>query len=170
MADDDIITIKNEYGESVDFVKLAWIQYRDEFYAILRSVNGDEKISVYKVLYENGKNNYLLERDENVLDAVFLEYDKLINQSGNKKIKNEQNTFAETAHVATKTAGKGLKTIFLSVILIISAVFFVFNSVSAIVLLVSGGIGIALFSAVGGLISFLIMRRVFRKIKKTWKK
>ena len=82
--EDDIITLVNEEGEEVEFVEIAGIAYRGNFYAVLQplelldGMNEDEAL-VFKVSKgSNGEDNFEIEIDEAIIKAVYEEYLKLI--------------------------------------------------------------------------------------------
>ncbi|MGN1259396.1 MAG: DUF1292 domain-containing protein [Christensenellales bacterium] len=82
--DDDIVTLISEDGEEVDFVEIAGIAYRGNFYAVLQPVEllegmTDEEALVFKVTKgENGEDNFEIEIDETIINAVYEEYLKLL--------------------------------------------------------------------------------------------
>lgn len=82
--EDDIITLVNEEGEEVEFVEIAGIAYRGNFYAVLQPVElldgmGEDEALVFKVAKgANGEDNFEIEIDETIIKAVYEEYLKLI--------------------------------------------------------------------------------------------
>ena len=82
--EDDIITLVNEEGEEVEFVEIAGIAYRGNFYAVLQPVElldgmGEDEALVFKVTKgANGEDNFEIEIDETIIKAVYEEYLKLI--------------------------------------------------------------------------------------------
>lgn len=82
--EDDIITLVNEEGEEVEFVEIAGIAYRGNFYAVLQPVEllegmGEDEALVFKVTKgADGEDNFEIEIDETIIDAVYNEYLKLI--------------------------------------------------------------------------------------------
>lgn len=82
--DDDIVTLIGEDGEEVDFIEIAGIAYRGSFYAVLQPVEllegmSDEEALVFKVTKgENGEDNFEIEIDETIINAVYEEYLKLL--------------------------------------------------------------------------------------------
>lgn len=82
--EDDIITLVNEEGEEVEFVEIAGIAYRGNFYAVLQPVElldgmGEDEALVFKVTKgADGEDNFEIEIDEAIIDAVYNEYLKLI--------------------------------------------------------------------------------------------
>ncbi|MBO5109846.1 MAG: DUF1292 domain-containing protein [Clostridia bacterium] len=85
--DDNIITLKSANGEDIEFVEIAGIAYKGNFYAILQPVEllegmGEDEALVFKVTQAaDGSNNFEIEQNETIIDAVFAEYDKLLAQS-----------------------------------------------------------------------------------------
>ena len=81
--EEDIITLISEDGEEVDFVEIAGIAYRGNFYAVLQPVElvdgmTEEEALVFKVTKgKNGEDNFEIEIDDSVIDAVYQEYLKL---------------------------------------------------------------------------------------------
>ena len=82
--EDDIVTLVNEEGEEVQFVEIAGIAYRGNFYAVLQPVEmldgmSEDEALVFKVAKgANGEDNFEIEIDETVINAVYEEYLKLI--------------------------------------------------------------------------------------------
>lgn len=84
--DDDIITLLSADGEEVDFVEIAGIAYRGNFYAVLQPVellegmNEDEAI-VFKVSKgKDGEDSFEVVLDDAIINAVFEEYQKLLEE------------------------------------------------------------------------------------------
>ena len=82
-SDDDVVTLLTADGEEVDFVEIAGIAYKGNFYAILQPVelidgmNEDETL-VFKVSRgDNGEDVFAIELDDEIIDAVFAEYNRL---------------------------------------------------------------------------------------------
>lgn len=82
--EDDIVTLLSSEGEEIDFIEIAGIAYRGNFYAVLQPVellegmNEDEAL-VFKVTKgSEGEDNFEIELDEAVIEAVFEEYQKLL--------------------------------------------------------------------------------------------
>ncbi len=80
---DDIVTLMSANGEEIDFIEIAGIAYRGNFYAILQPVEllegmGDDEALVFKVTRgRDGNDNFEIELNDRIIDAVFKEYDKL---------------------------------------------------------------------------------------------
>lgn len=85
--DDDVITLVTDGGEEVDFVEVAGIAYRGNFYAILQPIkliDGMEEgeALIFKVTRgKDGEDNFEIELDDSIIDAVFAEYNKLLDES-----------------------------------------------------------------------------------------
>ena len=83
-ADDDIITLLSATGEEVDFVEIAGIAHKGNFYAILQPVEllegmSDDEALVFKVSRgEDGEDKFEIELDDEIIDAVFAEYNRLL--------------------------------------------------------------------------------------------
>lgn len=90
--DDDIVTLLSDNGEEIDFIEVAGIAYRGNFYAVLQPVEllegmEEDEALVFKVTRgKDGEDKFEIELDDAVIDAVFEEYNKLIdgaNAGGN---------------------------------------------------------------------------------------
>ena len=83
-ATDDIITLRSADGEDVDFVEIAGIAHEGKFYAILQPVEllegmADDEALVFLVTTdEDGNDKFDIELNEDVIDAVFKEYNRLL--------------------------------------------------------------------------------------------
>ena len=81
--EDDIVTLVAENGQEIDFVEIAGIAYRGNFYAILQPVElldgmSDDEALVFKVSTgKDGTDSFDIELDDAVIEAVFKEYNKL---------------------------------------------------------------------------------------------
>ena len=84
--DDDIVTLLSADGEEIDFVEIAGIAYQGNFYAILQPVEllegmADDEALVFKVSrLQNGQDKFEIELDDEIIDAVFSEYNKLLDE------------------------------------------------------------------------------------------
>ena len=82
--DDDVVTLLSANGEEIDFVEIAGIAYRGNFYAVLQPVElidgiGEEEALVFKVTKgKSGEDNFEIEIDETIVQAVYDEYLKLL--------------------------------------------------------------------------------------------
>jgi hypothetical protein len=85
--DDDIVTLMSADGKEIDFVEIAGIAYRGGFYAILQPVElldgmSDDEALVFRVSRgENGEDKFEIELNDEVIEAVFEEYNKLLDQA-----------------------------------------------------------------------------------------
>ena len=87
MADDDIITLTTGDGEEVDFVEIAGIAYKGNFYAILQPVEllegmDEDEALVFKVERGAGdEDNFQIVTDDDIINAVFDEYNRLLDEA-----------------------------------------------------------------------------------------
>ena len=85
--DDDVVTLLSANGEEIDFVEIAGIAYKGSFYAILQPVEllegmDDDEALVFKVSRgKDGEDKFEIELDDTVIDAVFAEYNKLLDEA-----------------------------------------------------------------------------------------
>ena len=85
--EDDVITLMTAEGEEVDFVEVAGIAYRGNFYAILQPVDlldgmEEDEALVFKVSRgKDGEDKFEIELDDSIIDAVFEEYNKLLDEA-----------------------------------------------------------------------------------------
>lgn len=85
--DEDIITLLTASGEEVDFVEIAGIAYKGNFYAILQPVEllegmEEDEALVFKVTRgEDGEDKFEIELDDDIIDAVFKEYNRLLDEA-----------------------------------------------------------------------------------------
>ena len=85
--DDDIITLQSPDGEDIDFLEIAGIAHKDNFYLILQPVEllegmDDDEAFVFKVTSDSeGNDQYTIELDEEIIDAVFKEYNRLLDEA-----------------------------------------------------------------------------------------
>ena len=81
--EDDIITLVTADGKELDFVEIAGIAYRGNFYAILQPVEllegmNEGEALVFKVgTNKDGTDSFDIELDEAIIKAVYKEYEKL---------------------------------------------------------------------------------------------
>ena len=89
-SDDDIVTLLDKDGNEVDMVQIAGINYRGKFYAILQPVEllegmDDDEALVFKVTRDrNGDDQFEIELNDDIIDAVFEEYNRLLDEEMNK--------------------------------------------------------------------------------------
>lgn len=85
--EDDIVTLLSAEGEEIDFVEIAGIAYKGSFYAILQPVElldgmDDDEALVFKVTRgKDGEDKFEIELEDSVIDAVFAEYNKLLDEA-----------------------------------------------------------------------------------------
>lgn len=84
--DDNIITLTTADGEEVSFYEIAGIAHKGNFYAILQPVelleNMDEdEALVFKVNRgADGEDNFEIEMNDDIIEAVFAEYNRLLDE------------------------------------------------------------------------------------------
>ena len=82
--DDDIVTLLSATGEEIDFFEIAGIAHKGNFYAILQPVEliegmDEDEALVFKVSRgENGEDKFEIEINDEIIDAVFAEYNHLL--------------------------------------------------------------------------------------------
>lgn len=85
--DDDIVTLISGEGEEVDFLEIAGIAYQGNFYAILQPVEllegmEEDEALVFKVTRgKDGEDKFEIELDDAIIDGVFEEYNKLLDEA-----------------------------------------------------------------------------------------
>ncbi len=83
---DDIVTLTSADGEEIDFVEIAGIAYKGNFYAILQPVElldgmDDDEALVFQVTRgTDGSDSFSIEMDESIIDGVFAEYNRLLDE------------------------------------------------------------------------------------------
>lgn len=83
---DDIITLTSADGEPIDFVEIAGIALDTGFYAILQPVEllegmDEDEALVFKVSRNpDGSDRFEIEMDDEIIDAVFSEYNRLLEE------------------------------------------------------------------------------------------
>ena len=84
---DDIVTLLSDDGEEIDFIEVAGIAYRGNFYAVLQPVElldgmEEDEALVFKVTRgKDGEDKFEIELDDAIIDAVFEEYNKLLDEA-----------------------------------------------------------------------------------------
>ena len=84
---DDIVTLMSADGEEIDFLSIAGIVYNGNFYAILQPVELFEEMAEDEALVflvesdENGNDKFTIVVDDDIIDAVFVEYGKLYDEA-----------------------------------------------------------------------------------------
>ena len=90
-SQDDIVTLTGENGQDIDFVEIAGIVHKGNYYAILQPVElldgmGEDEALVFKVTTDkNGEDTFDIELDDDVIDAVFKEYNRLYDEAVSKR-------------------------------------------------------------------------------------
>ena len=85
--EDDIVTLLSADGEEVDFVEIAGIAHKGNFYAILQPVEllegmDDDEALVFEVVRNaDGSDGFNVVLDDEIIDAVFEEYNRLLEES-----------------------------------------------------------------------------------------
>ena len=86
-SDDDIVTLLSADGEEIDFVEIAGIAHKGNFYAILQPVEliegmDDDEALVFKVSRgKDGEDKFEIELDDSIIEAVFAEYNRLLDDA-----------------------------------------------------------------------------------------
>lgn len=86
-ADDDTITLLSSNGEQIQFIEIAGIAHKGNFYAILQPVEliegmAEDEALVFKVSRaENGEDKFEIVLDDEIINAVFETYNKLLDNS-----------------------------------------------------------------------------------------
>lgn len=84
-AFEDNITLVNDEGKEIEFEQIAGINYKDDFYLILSPIGlegvEDDEAFVFKYTeFEDGDAEYEFIDDEEILNAVFEIYEKLLDE------------------------------------------------------------------------------------------
>lgn len=88
--DNDIVTLLSNDGEEIDFTQIAGINHKGKFYAILQPVEllegmDDDEALVFRVKQNwKGEDQFEIVTDEEIIDAVFKEYNRLLTEAVNK--------------------------------------------------------------------------------------
>ena len=94
MENQETIVLQSATGEEVEFVELGGVELDGEFYLILQPVEllegmaDDEAIAFKVTIDEEGYENYFVVDDEELMDRIFEEYNKLIEKELAKVGKN----------------------------------------------------------------------------------
>lgn len=84
--DDGIITLCNANNEEVDFIEIAGIALGSNYYLILQPVEllpgmSDDEALVFRVTRNSdGTDSFEIELDDDIIDAVFDEYNRLLDE------------------------------------------------------------------------------------------
>ncbi|MBQ8726131.1 MAG: DUF1292 domain-containing protein [Clostridia bacterium] len=91
LEEDDIVTLLSADGEEIDFVEIAGIALNGKFYAVLQPVEllegmEEDEALVFEVgRNEDGSDNFTIEMDDDIIDAVFAEYNRLLDQANDEE-------------------------------------------------------------------------------------
>ena len=97
---DDIVTLLSASGEDIEFLEIAGIAHKGTFYAILQPVEllegmEDDEALVFRVTRGiNGEDRFEIELDDEIIDAVFKEYNRLLDKAIEKEIHKESSNKA----------------------------------------------------------------------------
>ena len=86
-ADDDIVTLRSADGEDIEFVEIAGIAHKGNFYAILQPVellegmNEDEALVFLVSRDEEGNDRFEICLDDEIIEAVFAENNRLLDNA-----------------------------------------------------------------------------------------
>ena len=84
---DEYITLKGKDGEEINFIDIAGIALDSGYYAILQPVQlmdgmAEDEALVFKVeKLESGEDKFTIVVDDTVVDEVFAEYGRLIDEA-----------------------------------------------------------------------------------------
>ena len=84
--EDSIVTLTSADGQEVDFVEIAGIALRGNFYVILQPVEllegmGEDEALVFKVTQDrDGEDHFNIELDDEIIGEVFEEYYRLLDE------------------------------------------------------------------------------------------
>lgn len=86
---DCIVTLTAADGTDVDFYEIAGIAHRGNFYVILQPVEllegmGEDEALVFKVSRKGGEDRFEIELDDDVIQDVFDEYNRMCDEAGIK--------------------------------------------------------------------------------------
>ncbi len=86
LEEDSIVTLTSADGQEVDFVEIAGIALRGNFYVILQPVEllegmGEDEALVFKVTQDrDGEDHFNIELDDEIIGEVFEEYYRLLDE------------------------------------------------------------------------------------------
>ena len=86
MEEDSIVTLTSADGQEIDFVEIAGIALRGNFYVILQPVEllegmGEDEALVFKVTQDrDGEDHFNIELDDEIIGEVFDEYYRLLDE------------------------------------------------------------------------------------------
>ena len=81
--DEDLIVLTTTDGEEIEFVTIAGISYKGEFYSILQPtelIEGmeEDEALVFHLEMDGDESKYTIVLDEEIIDHVFAEYNRLL--------------------------------------------------------------------------------------------
>ena len=86
LEEDSIVTLTSADGQEIDFVEIAGIALRGNFYVILQPVEllegmGEDEALVFKVTQDrDGEEHFNIELDDDIIGEVFEEYYRLLDE------------------------------------------------------------------------------------------
>ena len=86
LEEDSIVTLTSADGQEIDFVEIAGIALRGNFYVILQPVEllegmGEDEALVFKVTQDrDGEDHFNIELDDEIIGEVFDEYYRLLDE------------------------------------------------------------------------------------------
>jgi hypothetical protein len=86
---DDVIVLTTTDGEEIEFVEIAGIKLDGHFYVVLQPVElldgmEDDEALVFERIYNGDEEQYSIELDDEIIDKVFEEYNRLFDQLENE--------------------------------------------------------------------------------------
>ena len=88
--EEEYIILMSGTGEEIKFIEIAGIAYNKNFYGILQPVEKlpgmeDDEALVFKITRtKNGEQKFEIELDDDIIDAVFDEYNRILDEQENK--------------------------------------------------------------------------------------
>ena len=84
--DDGVIVLQGADGEEIEFEEIASIVYNGGYYVILQPVElpegmADDEALVFAVTEEDEGARYSLVLDDEIIDGVFAEYNRLVDEA-----------------------------------------------------------------------------------------
>ena len=151
--DDDVIELIGANGELMKFVEIAGIAYCGNFYAILQPVEllegmEEDEALVFKITSgKNGKDRFALESNDAIVDAVFEEYNRLLDEAEakNKTSSNRKNPSRGSAENRNSSKPRRRSRVGRVLIPLILTIFFFVFSNSIPFLLIPLGIASAIW-------------------------
>jgi hypothetical protein len=95
-ATDDIVSLYTQDGEKIDFVEIAGIAHKGEFYAILQPVEliegmaEDEELVFHESRNEDGTDKFEIVLDDEIINAVFATYNQMLDNIENSKDEDDE--------------------------------------------------------------------------------